>query len=116
MAIKFYYKKTCGTCKKARGFLEANGVDFQPLDIITEPPPRELLEKFIDPNNVKAYLNPRSAIYRQKKLGQNPPTKEEAIELMLQDPNLIKRPFIVYGDKASFGFKEDEFREKWVAD
>jgi len=33
---------------------------------------------------------------------------------MLQDSNLIKRPFIVRGDVGSFGFKADEFDEKWV--
>jgi arsenate reductase len=110
----FFDKKTCGTCKKAQAYLREHAVAFEIVDIITQPPDRALLEKFIEADNVKAYLNSRSKIYREKKLGQNLPDKTTAIDLMLQDPNLIKRPFIVRGDIGSFGFKADEFDEKWV--
>ncbi|MCF7823235.1 MAG: Spx/MgsR family RNA polymerase-binding regulatory protein [Candidatus Marinimicrobia bacterium] len=110
----FFDKKTCGTCKKAQAYLNENKVEFEIIDIINKPPDRELLNKFIDEDNVKQYLNPRSAIYRELKLGENIPDKARAIELMLQDSNLIKRPFIVKGEIASFGFKPEEFQEKWV--
>ena len=110
----FFDKKTCGTCKKAQVYLNEHQVEFEVIDIITSPPDRELLEKFIDAGNVKPYLNSRSTIYRELKLGQNLPDKQKAIELMLKDPNLIKRPFIVRGANASFGLNIDEFEEKWV--
>lgn len=113
MRPTFYDKKTCGTCKKAQVYLNESKVDFEKVDIINSPPNRELLEKFIDANNIKPYLNSRSAIYRELKLGQNLPDKARAIELMLQDPNLIKRPFVVMGDVGSFGFVPDEFDVKW---
>ena len=114
MKPTFYDKKTCGTCKKAKAYLETRKVEFEVVDIITAPPAREMLESFIDAQDVKSYLNSRSAIYRDRKLGANLPTKAEAIELMLEDPNLIKRPFIIKGDVASFGFKEAEFESKWT--
>ena len=113
MKPTFFDKKTCGTCKKAQVYLNESQVDFEKVDIINSPPDRALLEKFIDGNNIKPYLNSRSAIYRELKLGQNLPDKARAIELMLQDSNLIKRPFIVRGDVASFGFVADEFDAKW---
>lgn len=113
MKPTFYDKKTCGTCKKAQTYLNDSQVAFEVVDIINSPPSRDQLEKFIDEDNVKPYLNSRSAIYRELKLGQNVPDKAEAIKLMLQDPNLIKRPFIVRGEVGSFGFKADEFDEKW---
>lgn len=106
-------KKTCGTCKKAQVYLNESKVAFEKVDIINSPPSRELLEKFIDANDVKPALNSRSTIYRDLKLGQNLPDKAKAIELMLQDPNLIKRPFVVKADLGSFGFTSTEFDEKW---
>lgn len=114
MKPTFFDKKTCGTCKKAKAYLDEKNVDFEVVDIINEPPTREMLEKFIDADNVKPFLNSRSAIYREMKLGQNLPDKKKAIELMLKDPNLIKRPFIVKGEVGSFGFKADEFDNKWI--
>lgn len=113
MKPTFFDKKTCGTCKKAQAYLNENKVAFEIVDIIKDPPDQKLLERFIDGENVKPYLNSRSAIYRELKLGQNLPDKAKAIELMLQDPNLIKRPFIVNGDVGSFGFNQPEFGEKW---
>ncbi len=109
----FFDKKTCGTCKKAQAYLNESQVEFEKVDIINNPPSRELLDKFIDADNVKPHLNSRSAIYRDLKLGQNLPEKARAIDLMLQDSNLIKRPFIVQGDVGSFGFSTGEFDEKW---
>ena len=110
----FFDKKTCGTCKKAQIYLNEHGVEFEIVDIINSPPTQAQLEKFIDADNVKPYLNSRSAIYRELKLGQNLPDKARAIELMLQDSNLIKRPFIIQEETGSFGFKAEEFAEKWV--
>jgi len=113
MRPTFYDKKTCGTCKKAQAYLNESKVAFEKVDIINSPPSRELLEKFIDANDIKPYLNSRSAIYRELKLGQNLPDKAKAIKLMLEDPNLIKRPFVVKGDVGSFGFTSNEFDVKW---
>ncbi len=113
MKPTFFDKKTCGTCKKAQAYLNESAIEFEKVDIISSPPHRELLEKFIDENDVKPYLNSRSTIYRELKLGQNIPDKAKAIDLMLEDPNLIKRPFIVRGDIGSFGFVAGEFDEKW---
>jgi Spx/MgsR family transcriptional regulator len=93
--LKFYGKKSCITCQKAKAFLEANQVAFEDIPIETKPPSREILDRLIDPANVKASLNARSTIYKEKNLGKNLPDKPTAIRLMLEDPNLIKRPVLV---------------------
>ena len=110
----FFDKKTCVTCKKTQAFLNENKVEFEIVDIIKNPPEKEILAKFIDADNVKSYLNTRSTSYRELNLGQNIPNKAKAIKLMLQDPNLIKRPFIVKDDTATFGLNVVELTEKWL--
>ncbi len=42
---------------------------------------------------------------------QKPPSKDEAIKLMLKDPNLLKRPVIVKGKKKLTGFNEAEVKQ-----
>ncbi|MBX5496915.1 MAG: arsenate reductase (glutaredoxin), partial [Bryobacteraceae bacterium] len=49
-------------------------------------------------------------LYREMKMKTNPPSREEAIRLMSQHPNLIKRPLIVKGRKIVLGFDPDEIR------
>jgi arsenate reductase len=93
--LKFFGKKTCITCQKAKAFLDEHGVAFEEIPIETQPPAREVLETLVDPSNVKASLNTRSGIYKEKNLGKDIPDAKTAIALMLKDPNLIKRPILV---------------------
>ena len=45
-------------------------------------------------------------MFKQRPL---PKSKKEAIDLMMQQPNLIKRPILVRGDRVIFGFDRDEY-------
>ncbi len=109
--VTVYYKPKCRTCKKAIKLLEELGHEMDLRDLDEYPPPRSLLETHIDAKNVKAYLNTYSAAYRDHGLKDDPPTKKGAIELMMRDPNLIKRPVVVKGKRAVFGCDEDGLRE-----
>lgn len=51
-------------------------------------------------------MSRRSPVFKQRPL---PGSKKEAIDLMMEQPNLIKRPILVRGSKAVFGFNKDEY-------
>ncbi len=104
--IVLYAKKSCAQCKKAISLLNKKGISYQLKDIVHEPPPRSLLEKVIKAENIYASLNQRSTTYRENHLGKRRTTKNEAIRLMLKDPNLIKRPLIIKENKAYQGYEE----------
>ena len=104
--IVLYAKKSCTQCKKALAFLTKKGVPYLVKDIVHDPPPRSLLEKVIKAENIYASLNQRSTTYKDNQLGKRRTTKNEAIRLMLKDPNLIKRPLIIKDNKAYQGFDE----------
>jgi len=38
-----------------------------------------------------------------------PKSKKEAIDLMMQQPNLIRRPILIRGSKVVFGFDKDAY-------
>ena len=109
--ITFYWKPRCTTCRDVKAFLEEHKHELDLRDLDQYPPPRSLLETHIDAKNVKAYLNTRSNTYREHGLKEEPPTKKGAIELMMRDPNLIKRPISVSGKIAVFGSDEEELKQ-----
>jgi arsenate reductase-like glutaredoxin family protein len=39
-----------------------------------------------------------------------PKSKKEAIDLMMEQPNLIKRPILIQGSKVTFGFNKDAYK------
>ena len=39
-----------------------------------------------------------------------PKSKKEAIDLMVAQPNLIKRPILIRGSQVTFGFNKDAYK------
>lgn len=82
-------------------------IDVEERDINREPPDRAFLEKHIDADRFLEFVSTRSPVFKTRPL---PGSKKEAIDLMMQQPNLIKRPILVRGSKAIFGFNKDAYK------
>ena len=54
-------------------------------------------------------LNSRSPAYKARNLGARKLTKSEAIAMMLEDPNLIRRPLVLAKGKAVLGYRPEEY-------
>lgn len=93
-------------------YLEGKRKSYAKHDLARERPPRELLSRLIDEYGVAQVLNPRSPSFKAKGLGVESLTKEEAIRLVDEEPNLLRRPLVVFGKKALFGFRESEWDEE----
>ncbi len=71
------------------------------------PPDRAFLEKHIDADRFLDFVSTRSPVFKERPL---PKSKKEAIDLMMQQPNLIKRPILIQGSKVTFGFNKDAYK------
>jgi len=106
-SVQVFGKSTCKTTQKVVDWFNSHKIDIEYIDIISSPPSKNFLESNVDTDNIKPFLNSRSKIYREKNMSSKLPGKNEAINLMLKDPNLIKRPVIVTSSGNMFGFDED---------
>ena len=75
-------------------------------DINRNPPDRAFLEKHIDAERFLEFVSTRSPVFKTRPL---PKSKKEAIDLMVEQPNLIKRPILIQGSKVTFGFNKDAY-------
>lgn len=80
-------------------------------DLAKEPPSRQLLEKLIDESHLEDFINKRSPAYKERGLEGRKLTKKQAIDLMMEEPNLIRRPLVLVKGKAVFGFKPEEYEK-----
>ena len=76
-------------------------------DINRNPPDRAFLEKHIDAERFLDFVSTRSPVFKTRPL---PRSKKEAIDLMMEQPNLIKRPILMRGSKVTFGFNKDAYK------
>jgi arsenate reductase-like glutaredoxin family protein len=78
-------------------------VDVETIDINRTPPDRAFLEKHIDADHYLDFVSTRSPVFKERPL---PASKKEAIDLMMENPNLIRRPILIAGSKVTFGFDQ----------
>lgn len=71
----------------------------------------EQIDQLIGTRDHIPFLNPKNELYRERNMKLNPPSRAEALQLMSENPNLVKRPLIVRGGKIWFGFKPEEWEE-----
>jgi len=105
--VKFLHKPSCTTCRKARSYMEKRGFGMEFRDLGKQRLSPEELEKLIGDRDHTEFLNTRNELYRRKNMKENPPSRNEAIQMMAAEPNLIRRPVILAGGRVVLGFDKD---------
>ena len=65
--------------------------------------------KLIGKRDYREFLNTRNELYRERNMKENPPPRDEALRLMSENPNLIRRPILIKGSKMILGYDEAEY-------
>ena len=105
--IKFLHKPNCTTCRKAKAFLEKKKAELEVRDLGKERLSAAELDQLIGSRDHRKFLNPRNELYRRRKMGKNPPSRDEALKLMAAEPNLIRRPVVLRGPDVVLGYDEE---------
>ncbi len=88
-----------------------NGVELDEHDLGKDRLSVDQLNALIGTRNHLDFLNPRTELYRQRKMKENPPARDEALKLMAQEPNLIRRPIVIRGGHMVLGYDEEALRK-----
>jgi Spx/MgsR family transcriptional regulator len=108
--IKFLQKPNCTTCRKAKAFLEKRKVELELRDLGKDRLTAAELDALIGKQDHRKFLNTRNELYRSRKMGVNPPSREEALNLMAAEPNLIRRPVVLRGSELVLGYDEEALK------
>lgn len=110
-----YGIRNCDTMKKARVWLDAQGVDYAFHDYKSEGVDEAALERWAKQVGWETLLNRAGTTFRKlpdnEKAGLN---EKKAIALMLAQPSMIKRPVLVTGGKLVVGFKPEIYAETFT--
>uniref|UniRef100_B0SWI6 Arsenate reductase and related n=1 Tax=Caulobacter sp. (strain K31) TaxID=366602 RepID=B0SWI6_CAUSK len=110
MTTTIYGIKACDTMKKARDWLDGHGVAYGFHDYKTAGIDRAHLEAWSKVVGWETLLNRTGTTFRKlpeaDKQGLN---EAKAIDLMLAQPSMIKRPVLVRGEQLLVGFKPDVY-------
>ena len=110
MTCTLYGIKACDTMKKARAWLDEQGVAYVFHDYKTQGIDRAHLERWCAEHGWQVVLNRAGTTFRKLDEAQRQDLDQaRAIELMLAQPSMIKRPVLELGGRSLVGFKPDAY-------
>ncbi len=110
MTTIMYGIPNCDTIKKARKWLETEGVDYQFHDYRKQGIDAQMVKEFCAELGWDNVLNKRGTTYRQLSQEQKDNLSEAtAITLLVEQPAMIKRPIIKHNGQLHIGFKADNY-------
>ena len=105
----------CTTCKKAKKWLQDNGLEFSARHIKEQNPTAQELSAWQEKSGLelKKYFNTSGLVYKELGLKARLPhmSREEQLALLASNGMLVKRPILVAGDTILVGFREKEWEK-----
>jgi len=110
MTITIYGIKNCDTMKKARTWLDAQGIDYSFHDYKTAGITRDRLQAWVKALGWEVLLNRAGTTFRNlPEADKQNLTAEKATTLMMAQPSMIKRPVLDLGKSLLVGFKPESY-------
>ena len=108
MSYILYGIKACDTMKKARNWLDEQGIEYRFHDYKTAAIDHASLQKWCAEHGWEKVLNRAGTTFRKLDDAQKADlNQDKAIELMLAQPSMIKRPVLDLGARTLVGFKPE---------
>ncbi len=110
--IKLYGIPNCDTIKKARKWLTDNNLEYEFYDYKKQGVPEKELKSWIKQLGWETLLNKRGTTWRKlDEATKDSVDEKSAIQIMLHNPSIIKRPVLVNEKTLLVGFKADEYAQ-----
>ena len=108
MKAVLWMKSSCTTCRNARVRLAELGIEVQIRDYYKKPLEAAELEELL-PADPTPMLGTKSPKFKELGLKERRLSKTEAIDLVVQDNNLLKRPILVHPKGTVIGFDAEAY-------
>jgi arsenate reductase len=104
--------RNCDTVRKARRWLDGQGVEYSFHDVRSDGLSRTQLESWVKTLGWENLLNRRGTTWRKlPEAVRDNINKRVAVKLMLEQPAMIKRPVLDLGNSMHLGFSEATWTE-----
>jgi len=111
--VIFYEKPGCTNNKKQKALLIAAGHTVIAENLLIIAWTKEKLRTFFGSLPVSEWFNPSAPRIKSGEVNPLQLTEETALELMIEDPLLIRRPLIQVGDVLAVGFNLEKIND-WI--
>ncbi|MCL3858211.1 transcriptional regulator SpxA [Pediococcus pentosaceus] len=110
--VILYTSPSCTSCRKAKAWLKEHGIDFTERNIFSEPLSAEEIKRVLrmTENGTEEIISRRSKVFQELNVDLDDLPLQQLINLIEENPGLLRRPIIMDDKRLQVGYNEDEIR------
>jgi Spx/MgsR family transcriptional regulator len=113
VAITAYLYNSCTSCRKTDEVLRKSGVDYERREFFKDRFTKEELKSLLENNGltITDVISTRSTPFKEHDLGNRSLSEDEILDLMIEDPRLLRRPLVISEGQVLVGHNENKLRQ-----
>ena len=110
--VTLYTSPSCTSCRKARAWLEENAIPYTERNVFKEPLSRDEIKNILrmTEDGTEEIISTRSKLFAELDVKLDDLSLSQLIEMIQQQPALLKRPLMIDEKRMQVGYNEDEIR------
>ena len=110
--LTLYTSPSCTSCRKARAWLQEHEIPFKERNIFSEPLYIEELKAILimTEDGTEEIISTRSKVFQKLNMDLDELPLQDLLELVQENPGLLRRPIMIDEKRLQVGFNEDEIR------
>lgn len=110
--VILYTSPSCTSCRKAKVWLKEHRIDFTERNIFSEPLSAEEIKRVLrmTENGTEEIISRRSKVFQELNVDLDDLPLQQLINLIEENPGLLRRPIIMDDKRLQVGYNEDEIR------
>ena len=110
--VTLYTSPSCTSCRKAKAWLQENGIPFKERNIFSEPLNIDEIKNILrmTEDGTEDIISKRSKAYSKLNVDLDELPMKQLYKLISKKPGLLRRPIIVDEKRLQVGYNEDEIR------
>ena len=110
--VTLYTSPSCTSCRKAKAWLQENGIPFKERNIFSEPLSLNEIKNILrmTEDGTEDIISKRSKAYQKLSVDLNDLSMKDLFKLISKNPGLLRRPIVIDDKRLQVGYNEDEIR------
>jgi regulatory protein spx len=110
--VTLYSTPSCTSCRKARAWLEEHQIEYVERNILSEPLTAEEIKSILrlTEDGTEEIISTNSKTYQQLNVDIDSLPLKELYELIIENPQMLRRPIIVDHKRLQVGYNDEEIR------
>ncbi len=110
--LTLYTSPSCTSCRKARAWLQEHEIPYVERNIFSESLNIDELKDILQmtEDGTEEIISTRSKVFQKLNMDLDELSLKELLDLVKENPGLLRRPIMIDEKRLQVGFNEDEIR------